>query len=176
MEALLILFPEADKKCKNAGRIFLGGSNSKVLATEPINLERLINILFINMISSDHGKTRRVPLNIFKTLVNVKSVPECTFLLNNNRSIHFKTKSTQPTYIEGGEVIDFELARKRVKILDEFLNGKWLYHDQLFGLATNLIYIRGGRKLMQNTMEKLNKEGITFYNENNFNILTHLTQ
>ena len=176
MEALLKLFPEADSKCKNASRFFLGGKESKVLGNEPINLERLMNILLINLITNDHGKTRRITPNLVNALVNVKSVPECKLLCYNNRNIHFKTKSTKQktTYLEGGEVIDIEQARKKVRILDEFLNGEWLYHDQLFGLATNLIYIRGGRKLMQTTMEKFNNEGKTFYTDNNFNILTYL--
>ena len=36
------------------------------------------------------------------------------------------------------------MAPKRIKILDEFLNGTWLNHNQLFGLATNLIYTEDG--------------------------------
>ena len=44
------------------------------------------------------------------------------------------------------------MARKRIKILDEFLSGTWLNHNQLFGLATNLIYTEGGYQLMIITM------------------------
>ena len=65
-------------------------------------------------------------------------------------------------------------ARKKLKILDEFLNGKWLYHDQLFGLATNLVQFVGGRKLIKETMTKFNDAGLTNYTENNFNILPYL--
>ena len=126
MEALLKLFPEADSKCKNASRFFLGGKESNVLGNEPINLERLVNILFINLITNDHGKTRRITPNLVNALVNVKSVLKCKLLCYYNRNIHFKTKSTKTktTYLEGGEVIYIEQARKKVRILDEFLNGK----------------------------------------------------
>jgi hypothetical protein len=61
-----------------------------------------------------------------------------------------------------------------VKILDEFLKGRWLYHDELFGLATNLVYVSGGKKLMNETMEEYNRLGITSYTDNNFKILTYL--
>ena len=66
------------------------------------------------------------------------------------------------------------MARQRVKIFDEFLKGKWLPHDKLFGLATNLYYIRGGRSLMNTTMKYYNDLNQTHYTDNNFNILTYL--
>ena len=173
--SLLGLFPEADKQCKNAGRIFLGGKQSHILNEEPLALNRLIDILAIELIAGDSGKTRKLPATLFNT--STISVPECTFLYNNNRSIHFQTNSTTTTiYPEGGEVIDFEVARQRVKILDAFLSGEWLYHDQLFGLATNLYYVRGGRSLMNSTMEKFNQIGLTQYSDNNFSILTYLNK
>ena len=63
-----------------------------------------------------------------------------------------------------------------MKLLDVFLNGEWLYHNQLFGLATNMNYIRGGRKLMTETMKKYNDMGLTHYTENNFNIFTYINK
>jgi hypothetical protein len=54
------------------------------------------------------------------------------------------------------------------------MKGKWLHHNQLFGLATNLVKFEGGRKLMKETMTKYNELGLTSYTENNFNILPYL--
>jgi hypothetical protein len=171
--SLLSLFPEADKSCKNAGRIFLGGKESHVISDQPISLTRLVDILSIELIAGDSGKTRKLPTTLFST--STKTVPECTFLYNKYRSIHFQTKSnTNTTSLEGGEVLDIDAARQKIKILDCFLAGVWLHHDQLFGLATNLYYVRGGRSLMNSTMEHYNQNGITFYTDNNFNILTYL--
>lgn len=177
--ALLDLFPEADKQCKNTGRIFLGGKQAHILSEEPIALNRLVEILAINIIAGDSGKTRKLPPALFNT--STKSVSNCALLYNINRSIHFETKNTSintttPTYQFGGEVIDIGLARQTVKILDSFLSGVWLNHDQLFGLATNMHYIRGGRKLMISTMEYYNQNGNTEYTENNFNIFTYLNR
>jgi hypothetical protein len=41
-------------------------------------------------------------------------------------------------------------------------------------LATNLIYIKGGQRLLKETMIKYNEQGNTQYTENNFNIITYL--
>mgnify|MGYP003860835639 FL=1 len=69
---------------------------------------------------------------------------------------------------------DWENAKECVRILRDFLDGEWLTHMQLFGLATNLIHIKGGQKLMNDTMIKYNQEGKTDYSENNFNIITYV--
>ncbi|MBN8838454.1 MAG: hypothetical protein J0I09_14420 [Sphingobacteriia bacterium] len=173
--SLLRLFPEADKQCKNACRIFLGGKEAHVLNQQPIQLKRLVDILCINIIAKDSGKTRKIPANfsIYKSSTN--SVSKQALLYNNYRNVHSGTSSTTiTTSIEGGEVIDFDVARQRIKIFDEFLKGEWLHHDELFGLATNLYYVRGGKKLMKETMEHYNQSGKTHYTDNNFNILTYL--
>jgi hypothetical protein len=72
--------------------------------------------------------------------------------------------------------LDFDLARETVKILDEFLKGTWLYHMELFGLATNLVHVRGGFQLMKKTMDKYNQLGITHYTKNNYNILPYVSK
>jgi len=72
--------------------------------------------------------------------------------------------------------LDFDLAREKVKILDEFLKGTWLYHMELFGLATNLVHVRGGFQLMRKTMDKYNQLGKTHYTKNNFNILPYVNK
>lgn len=174
--SLLEIFPEADKKCKNASRIFLGGKKAHVISQQPILLNRLVDILSIELISRDGGRTRKINPAILES--SIKSGTKQAFLYNKYRNVHsvpdFNIKKT--TTKEGGEIIDFEVAKQRVKVLYEFLNGEWLHHDELFGLATNLYYIRGGRKLMNETMKYYNEVGKTFYTENNFNILRYLSK
>ncbi|MBN8837682.1 MAG: hypothetical protein J0I09_10500 [Sphingobacteriia bacterium] len=172
--SLLGLFPEADKQCKNAGRIFLGGKEAHVINQQPIHLKRLIDILSIELIAKDGGRTRKINNALLES--SMKTGTKQALLYNNYRNVHSVPDSNNKltTSIEGGEVIDFDVARQRVKIFDEFLKGKWLHHDQLFGLATNLYYIRGGRSLMNTTMKYYNDLNQTHYTENNFNILTYL--
>jgi len=179
LKGLLVLFPEADPKCKNQGRFFFGGKQSFILHKEPISKTRLIDILATIIIIQDGGKTRHIPKDLASQPVPEKSAPNQHFLYYLYRSCHFfpnpeTKKSTSlagsPSKIE----LDFNEARKKVRILDEFLSGTWLYHDQIFGLATNLQYIRGGQKLMLETMKNFNDLGLTHYTDNNFSIFPYL--
>lgn len=175
--SLLELFPEADQACKDRGRYFFGGKESSILSQTPIPINQFIGALSINTYSGDSNSFRKVPLDLeyFKNLQHAQSGEN---LYNIYRDSHnpARDQKTKNTSIRRGlvEKFDFDLARQKIKILDEFLKGKWLTHTELFGLATNLIHIKGGRKLMTNTMNKYNDEGKTRYTDNNFNILPYV--
>jgi len=177
-EGLLSIFPQADKKCKNPARFFLGGKQSFITNAEPISTERLFHLLSIELITKDGGKTRKIPKVNFSHYES-NSGQKRAFLYNYYRSSHFQPISTTtPTTTKGGEItiLDFNVARTKVKVLDQFLNGEWFYHDQLFGLATNLHYIKGGKKLMKDTMKYFNERGTTRYTQNNFNIIPYINK
>ena len=70
--------------------------------------------------------------------------------------------------------IDWENDFGKIKIMDEFRNGFWLTHEQLFGLALNLKYISGGLLRMKEVMLKYNKEGKTEYTENNYQMIDYV--
>ena len=57
---LLYLFPEADKKCRDASRYFLGGRNGVILDVIPNNTEKFISRLGTNVIARDNGNTRKI--------------------------------------------------------------------------------------------------------------------
>ncbi|WP_296686219.1 hypothetical protein [Flavobacterium sp.] len=177
-EGLLSIFPQADKKCKNPARFFLGGKQSVVTNTNPISTERLFHLLSIELITKDGGRLRKIPsINFIQN--NTGSGEKRTFLYNNYRSSCFQPISTTtPTTTKGGDMtfLDINVARTKVKVLDQFLNGQWFYHDELFGLATNLHYIKGGKKLMKDTMNYYNKNGTTQYTQNNFNIIPYISK
>jgi hypothetical protein len=173
-KGLLQLVPHADPTCKNAGRIFFGGQRAEVIHTEPISNQQLIDATSIAVITADKGRTRFIPERNLPSL----NAENGKFLSSVYRNNHFSPEfiTPHPTTIMGGVLptIDWKKAQERVKVLDAFLTGEWLYHDQLFGLATNLIYIKGGQRLMKETMQRFNEEGRTHYSENNFNIITYL--
>lgn len=178
MKGLKTVFPEADSKCFRRGGFFFAGTKSEIISQEPINTLKLTDHLSIELITKDQGRTRKIaPLK------------RCSFLLvggsengekGNNQYSYNKKKGNSPNYNdvipEGKEPlkIDWSEAIKKVKILNEFINGKWLTHDELFGLATNLLKFEGGRKLLKETMYKFNEQGLTSYTENNFNIFPYL--
>lgn len=174
------MFPEADPACFNKARIFFGGKNPEVIHHQPIDTLKLFENLSILQISKDNGRTRSISKPLLGCSGGCEDFQQYfgekqTFLYNNYRRSSFSPSSS--TLIPEGKEnvkIDGKIARSRIKILDQFLNGEWLYHEQLFGLATNLINVKGGRKLMKETMTKFNEQGITSYTENNFNILPYL--
>lgn len=157
INGLMTLFPEADHSCSNPGRFFYGGKKSHIIHEQPYSTQKLIDVLAINMVTSDGGRTRSLNAAQLRSSSKDESGQKPYFLYymyrNDWNSPEFN-RTPITTTSEGYETIrvDFNLARKRVKILDAFLNGEWLFHDQLFGLATQLTNIQGGRKLMKETM------------------------
>lgn len=182
LSSLLSLFPDADQACKDASRYFFGGKKCTVVHSDAILTDTFIDALSIQQYSNDSKSFRKVPLesSYYKGL---NSAQKPTFLYNIYRNDQISADSSSsspppPTSFHGAKKvkIDIDIARKKVRILDEFLKGTWLHHQQLFGLATNLIYIEGGFQLMKKTMEKFNGEGKTQYTQNNFNILPYVNK
>lgn len=177
MLALLKLFPEADQSCKDASRYFFGGQDATILNYEPISAQQLFENLSIQLLTIDKGRTRYLAPTTKFNISNLGEKRDVLYYIYRKYQISPKDSGVTSKNIIpllpciGGEKIDWNLARKNVKILDAFLNGEWLYYPQIFGLATNLKYINGGIKLMKNTMLKFNNSGQTNYTENNFNIL-----
>jgi hypothetical protein len=181
-ESLFSIFPEVDNVCKDASRYFFGGKECTVIHEDAISTSAFIDALTIQLYSKDSQSFRKVPLAC-SYYTGLNSAQKPTFLYNIYRNDQISAECSSitpppPTSVQGAKKvkIDFDLARKRVRILDEFLNGMWLYHQQLFGLATNLIYTEGGFQLMIKTMEKFNEEGKTQYTQNNFNILPYINK
>jgi len=98
------------------------------------------------LINKDGDKNRKIPADLLKSPIGQKQL----FLYYSNGNNPFSPKQNlQPftTSTKGAKqvVVKWAVARSRVKILDSFLNGEWLYHNQLFGLATNMMNIKGGK-------------------------------
>jgi hypothetical protein len=177
MRGLKAVFPEADPKCFRKGGFFFAGTDSQIISTEEIKTSKLTDHLSFELITKEKGRTRPIaPLKGCSFLLGGE-VGEKGNLLYNNNNKQRNSPNTAGAIPEGNEQlnIDWTLARNKIKIIDKFLNGEWLHHDQLFGLATNLINFKGGRKLMKETMLKYNEQGITEYTDNNFNIFPYLS-
>ena len=178
VEGLLSMFPEADQSCNNAGRIFLGGIESHIINYNPISAQILLDRMCINIITKDKGRVRNLNRPTNDSSCKLGEKEDLLYSIykkyQNSPTGTSDFNSSFTNYVVGQTKLDFEKARKNVKILDEFLKGTWLYHNELFGLATNMKYIRGGMKLMKNTMIKYNELGVTEYTENNFNILKYV--
>lgn len=177
IESLLRLFPEADQSCKDASRFFYGGKSSVVINTEPIPTSQFIDALSINTMTSDSNSLRKLPLeSSYYTGLRSAEKVEILYNIYRNSSFSANENTHTTTSVPRGltEKFDFEQAKQKVRIFREFLEGRWLTHMELFGLATNLIHIMSGIKLMKETMLKYNQQGTTKYTQNNFNILSYV--
>jgi len=155
---LMRLFPECDAMCKDLSRFFYGGLET-ILINETLNNKTVLYDILNTFVIANNHPTKNRTRGIKKSVKNA-------FLLNNN-SCAVETPKTVRNY-------DYIKVSKSVKILDDFINGKWLYHMELFGLATNLYYIEGGLTFFNDTMLKHNKSGKTHYTDNNLSIVPYI--
>jgi hypothetical protein len=162
-EGLKRVFPESDPTCFDAARIFFGGTQAFPITEKPIPFYKLCLMIGIVILEEDHGKSRFVPGRVS--------------LLDYNKDTRFETNEYQAylTYLRSlkNNKVDFEKLAERIRIFRDFLDGVWLYHDQLFGIATALHWLKGGKKLFKETMEKHNMLGNTHYDKYKFRIIDY---
>jgi hypothetical protein len=180
-KGLLKLFPQADQSCSDAARYYFGGIDVTITSYIPCETNLLLDMSGVVLCSNDFMRLRDVPVLDINSYTKVVA-PKWALLYNKYRNYHIRannnygTNPPLPITLQGGKLqkVDFDVCKQNIRIFREFLNGKWLYHLELFKLATNLQYTNGGFKLMKDTMIKYNELGITSYTPNNFAILTYL--
>jgi hypothetical protein len=156
----------ADNNCKDAARIFLGGSNGEIYTETHNSLSTLVQFASIQEVAKDNQQTRN--LQKFSS-----------FYINYNRSDQdssippYQHIDPRFEYLKKHKLnkFNYDLAIEKVQILKDFAGGKELKYLQLLGLATNLIHINGGFKFMREHMEKFNSLGLTRYKSEDFAIL-----
>ncbi|HAN38665.1 MAG TPA: hypothetical protein DCQ29_07150 [Chitinophagaceae bacterium] len=174
LEELYTYFENCDTSCRNINRFFFGGKSGKLIHTNLISTKLFIEYLSISKISKANKRTRvinRYYNYIEKMVQNEDSAYTNNSTISECAKIDECYSNEPPKYLLKFNINEM---RKKIKILDEFLDGKWLHHPQLFGLATNMQYINGGQKLMIETMNNFNKKGVTQYTSANFSIFTYL--
>lgn len=226
--ALLVLFKEADKNCKDASRMFYGGK--ELIYTDydtTLDIEQLVMGMcqYLQENDSSHASRQirkyceRVGLdriNGMPRITNGKSIIEEMAKSGHNLYIYYRTRpkiarnddivtvaAAIPTHGTQEEVVLFfndnvteSIVRdegqppkfnsvndvtERIKIRDidlnelmsdcklyrDFITGQyWAYHDEIFGIATNLLAVKGGReKFLQgiNSRVEYDKNKWNFY-------------
>jgi hypothetical protein len=156
-----------DTKCKDAARMFLGGIRSEELSKEHTDVLDLYNFSSIQLVAGDNLQTRKLKKN--DTFYNI---------YNRSTSFTAKKENSQNNdprleYLRFNKTkdFDFEVAKNKVKIVSDFASGIELKYKKLFGLATNLIHVKGGEKFMKETMHHFNSLGKTEYKNEDFAII-----
>jgi hypothetical protein len=180
-ENLVEIFPESDQKCKDAARMYFGGTHGEVVNDAIIPLEYLVHFISINSITKDKNQTRKIAekkvilYNIYKdTPISAKSYD--INIDDTTSPTGLPENISTNTYLENVKKNDFDYnkAKQKVRIFKEFIDGKRLTHNELFGLATSLAWTKGGLKLMKDTMVRYNENGTTDYTQHNLNILPYV--
>ena len=153
------LILELDKKCKDLSRRFLGGKMTVITNTIPNSLEKFM------------ASIQKINLDNYVESNNFSSKFSESLLDINSNNDFFSIKSTS---IMGEVRVNWETECKKIQILNEFKNGTWLTHEQLFGLALNLKYISGGLLRMKEVMQRYDQEGKTKYTENNYQMIEYV--
>lgn len=154
--ALKYLFPEMDKQCMTLSHMFYGGREiifeNHSYSADPEKLIEAGELYFVGTAENPRTKQRRL-----------KKLSENPNSINN---IIEKGKNDK---IEVVKTFDWDWARDHVRVFREFADGEWLYHPQIFGLATNLLYVEGGLKWMKEVMDDTGK-----YTPNNYAVLPYV--
>lgn len=163
----------SDPACKDFARLFYPGKDVVHLDTAENDFDTLVNILNTVQIAADSNKTR----GILDTPNSVSKRVSLYNIYSNTRPETENGTDTSESMVANWytEKFDFDKAKQEVRIFADFMNGVWLTHPQLFGLASNMRWIKGGLKLMKDTMIKYNNERKTFYTANNFAIITYIS-
>jgi len=169
--SLMNLFPEADNSCKDASRMFFGGRELIY-----VKYEYCLDQSELRVCTAVYATRDSKPSHLNQALKRLDKKlgggQKCvksgkTYIYNIAPSkINTQSPSKKELY-----KVNLNEIRNKIKILDDFMNGEWLYHPQLFGLATNLIHINGGSKLFKEclslnpnyTQEKYNLTNIANY-------------
>jgi hypothetical protein len=143
----------ADKQCSDCCRMFYPIKNIEFLNEVENNLDAFYDVMNLVQIANDSNKTRKVIFN------------------KNTDKSNFDKNETEFTKIRH---FNFEKAVENIKILQDLVNGVWLTHNDLFGIATNLNNVVGGLRWMRAYMDMHNASGATNYTDNNFAIIPYV--
>jgi len=149
----------ADRACKDPARFFYGGSTGEVLKTNRTPLKPFYHYAESCVVSN----TYRERLNRTAEYDKDESARH-----NEDSKLAKKLKKIKVREMEDrhwDKLHEFD-------IISQFAEGRRDFrHPDVFLLATQMYWIRGGLRWMKKTMNKHNKQGKTDYTRNNFNVL-----
>lgn len=175
------IFPECDKSCKNLDRVFLGGKELiYVDGNAHIALVQLLHSFYV-WIDKEGNYKRKLLSFCTKNrilMINNRAVMGTVNLLDNldkndefwDSAIIHKIGNTQESsffIVESKKEMHQRNIRipKKVKkvdvsgesgcrLLDKFLQGDRLEHNQRFAILTNMLWIKGGKQKFVDTLEQ----------------------
>ncbi len=146
---LVQMFEDSDQSCKTIERMVYPGFSCLHLDTVENSTEDILHIINSYLISTDvEGKTRKMKSFEMTLLQNDEFEYRVIFDKNKVEVVNREIKLE--------DNFNWKLGFKEIKILNAFESGVRLKHMEIFGLATNLQYIKGGLLYMKKKMTQVN--------------------
>jgi len=191
--ALMTIFPEADKSSKDISKMYFGGHNSLLhfdFSIPEINIESVVRNLSLYL-RDKHGpthykreiakfaKSNKIKLNknnlldvsivenitkidgtnivgkispisiIVPNIANGEKLPNLNYLINLDEGCT-NTFCANEKVLKNHNPFRASVLNdisSKCELFKDFVNGRrWLDHDELFGLATNLVQVESGAK------------------------------
>ncbi len=134
---LMEIFPECDTKCCDATRMFFGGKRIIEYSETELSLNTL-NMEFNKFYKDTYGD-RHYKENLAKTAKKESLQTRNGFISIENRA--------SETDFEKIRHFSFANLTKYCQLYREFESGdRWLYHNELMGILTNMVNIDGGNR------------------------------
>lgn len=121
LKAFQNVFPEIDTNCLEAARMFYGGTNKDIINNHFIDIKTFLDFINPYIISNDNNKNRKI---VQKGVLHI---------YNNSNTLFWTKNDNYLKYLENNKKqnVDFNILKSKIKILNDFIEGKWLYHPQL---------------------------------------------
>ncbi|MBW3469068.1 hypothetical protein [Arthrospiribacter ruber] len=166
-----------DLTCKDSSKLFFGGNSCDIISVNPVSLQQLYDTVNATYISKDKNNIPKYP-----TLTEYLSGVKDFDLFHEFKYSSPYSTNVKPSFIvnNSDEIInvidnfDFIKLEAEVNIWKAFVKGKFLNNKEIFGLATSMIWVKGGIARMKDTMIKFNAEGKTEYTDSDFSILRYV--
>jgi len=175
------IFPECDPLCKNLDRIFMGGKD--LIYCDENATVALVQILyaFNRVLDKDRNYARAIERfcksnkilmintraamgdeNVLSTIDKtddfldsaiihkIAQTTNTSFFVIESKSMHQRNSRKEKTKLKRVDIGE----GSGCQLLNDFLAGEDLGHNEKFAIATNLIQINGGRKIFLDTIEK----------------------
>jgi hypothetical protein len=164
MDLLLRFYPEADRACRDEAHFFYGTNKTgEVLNPKAISLDLLLTVLDADAVK-EGGRLRRLKIGSEGNRKLRALGKNWTFYTHNitepknATSIDEKEKAIQRLRDNyHNKTIDWDKLQDRVRIFYDFMNSdQRLKYDQLLGLAQNLAWMKGGKKIYEQRLEEFN--------------------
>ena len=147
------IFNECDTACKDASRMFFGGKRLIYYNDNEIGID--IKNLFMNFqlyLRDTYGKTHyKAHWRKFISKYISNDGKNLPFIVNRIKGNGNKLPKCHKSYRSD----TIEKLYDKCRLYREFADdSEWLYYNQLFGIATNLIHVDKGRRIFSGIIEQ----------------------